>query len=165
MAGMGSIATTAIITGGLTGGHSPVDPCKSGLITSPFSLYCRLLPKPVPPPGSGGGPYPGNAWNKFNPGQIQDFYKPVDPTQQYYIVPRDQEANYFRRHKIVTMRIQLGDIVVEKEYAVPEKRARAVVKTLNLINATVANIKLTVSGIKRITSEAIVKIKNLRLGK
>lgn len=163
MAGLGSLATTAIITKGLTGGHAPLDPCKTGIITSAFSLYCTYTPpEPTPPKTGGGGPYPGHAWNKFNPGQIQNFYKPVE---QPYIIPRDREAEYFRRRKIVTMKIKLGDISIEKEYAVPEKRANMVISVLGLANKTVDNIKVAVSAVKRITTNAVVKIKNLRLKK
>lgn len=163
MAGLGSVATTAIITKGLTCGHGPLDPCKHGLITSPFSLYCTVTPDLAKE--GGGGPYPRDAWNKFNPGEIQDFYQPVPEEQQFYVVPREKEAEYFRRHKIITMRIKLGDYEVEKEYSVPESRARVIVKALNVVDATRSNIKVTASNIKRLASEAIVTVKNLRLKK
>lgn len=88
MAGLGTTATTAIITKGLTCGEGPLEPCKTGIITSFFSLYCSEDITPPPSGGpAGGGPYPKDAWNKFNPGDIKNFYQPVK--QDYYVVPRD----------------------------------------------------------------------------
>ncbi len=166
MAGLGNIATTAIITKGLTGcGHGPVDACRTGLITSPFSLYCITVPTPPTDAATGGGSYPHDAWNKFNPGDIQNFYQPVPPEQQYYVVPRDQEERYFRRHKIIKMKIQMGDIVVEKEYSVPESRAKMTVKALEVVDNTYKNMNVAVSNIKRLWTEAVVTVKNIRLKK
>lgn len=168
MAGLGGLATTAIITKGLTCGHGPLDPCKTGLITTAFSLYCTSVPEPPEPKKQkdmGGGSYPRDAWNKFNPGDIQNFYQPVPAEQQYYVVPRDQEERYFRRHKIIKMRVKFGDIFIEKEYSVPEKRAKIVIKALSIVDVTAKNITVAVENIKRLTSEAVVKVKNLRLKK
>lgn len=164
MAGLGSLATTAIITDGLTCGHGPLDPCKSGLITGVFDLYCSGVIPPTPISG-GGGPYPRDAWNKFNPGDIQNFYQPVPEQQQYYVVPREKEAEYFRRHKIITMKIKLGDKTVEKEYSVPEDRARNIIKAASVVNTTISNITITATNIKRYVVDAVVTIKNLKLKK
>lgn len=164
MAGTGTLASTAIITKGLTGGHGPLDPCKSGLITTAFSLYCTgILPDPIP--GTGGGPYPRDAWNKYNPGDIKNFYQPVPQEQQYYIVPRDQEERYFRRYKTVRIGIKLGETTVEKEYSVPEQKARAIIKAFNLMEVSKERVDLSITNIKRIVTNAVVAIKNLRLKK
>lgn len=162
MAGLGGIATTAIITKGLTCGHGPLDPCRHGLITTPFSLYCSVAP-PAPIVNAGGGPYPRDAWNKLNPGDIKNFYQPVP--QEYYIVPRDQEERYFRRHKAIKITFKMGEFVVEKEYSVPEKRANVVIKAFNFIEATKQHIDVAVTNISRITSSIVVKVKNIRLKK
>jgi len=162
MAGQGTLATTAIITKGLTGGHAPLDPCKSGLITTPFSLYCTgIVPPPVGP--GGGGPYPRDAWNKFNPGDIKNFYQPVP--EEYYIIPRDQEERYFRRYRHIKITVKLGTFTTEKEFSVPEKRAKIVMKAFNVLEATKENIDLAITNIRRITSDIVVKVKNLRLKK
>ena len=164
MAGDGSIATTAIITGGLTGGHAPVDPCKSGIITSAFSLYCQYTPPPVVSNGGGGGPYPGRAWNKFNPGEIKNFYKPVKLTD-YYIVPRENEAEFFKRRNIVKMVVKVGDLIVEKEYAVPEKHIKMLVKASNVVNYTREQIDIVVDKVSNVITNIVVSAKNLRLRK
>lgn len=181
MAGDGTLATTMIITKGLScapcgGSPSVGSPCegspgfggdhKTGIITSAFSLYCTFVPPTPPavkPQGGGGGAYPRPAWNKFGPGEIQDFYKPVTPEQEPYLVPRDQEAKYFQKNKKVTIHLKIGTwFDSEKIYMVPEHQARTILKVFNFLNATRQNISITVNSIKRITTEAIVRIKNLR---
>ena len=159
MAGDGSLATTAIITGGLTCGHGPLDPCKSGLITSPFSLYCTAAPIPLAP-DKGGGPYPHEAWNKLAPGEIQNFYQPVP--LEYYMVPRDQEANYLRRYKKLKITMKFGDFMTEREYMVPETRRKVIVEAFNLVDITQQRIKLMVEGVKRVAGGVSVKIRNFR---
>lgn len=162
MAGAGNLATTAIITKGLTCGHGPLDPCQHGLITTPFSLYCTGI-VPPPKPSFGGGPYPRDAWNKFNPGDIKNFYQPVP--KEYYIVPRDQEARYFRRYQMVKIGVKLGKYSTEKEYSVPAKKARIIIKVFDMMEVTKERIDVAIDGIKRITSEAIIAVKNFRLKK
>lgn len=166
----GNAVTTSIITNGLTCNPAGTA-CKNGIITTFFSLYCVDAPippepKPQPPPVSGGGgAYPRDAWNKFNPGDIQKFFKPLNPEQQHYIIPRDQEARYFQRRKIIKLEINFGEKRIEKEYSVPEKRARVTVKVLDIANATLQSMTATVNNIKRITSNAVVYVKNIRLKK
>ncbi len=160
MAGDGTLATTAIITGGLTCGHGPLDPCKSGLITTPFSLYCTAAPIP-PQPDAGGGPYPCEAWNRLEPGEIQNFYQPVP--LEYYMVPRDQEANYLRRYKKLKITLKMGDIVAEREFMVPETKRKIIVETFNLMDITGQKIKLMVEGVKRVAGGLNVKIRNFKL--
>jgi hypothetical protein len=162
MAGLGGVATTAIITKGLTCGHGPLAPCRHGLITTPFSLYCSVAPTP-PAISGGGGPYPRDAWNKLNPGDIKSFYQPVP--EEYYLVPRDQEERYFRRHKVVKIVVKLGEFTAEKEYSVPERKAASIVKVFNLIDATKQHIDVAVTNVKRVTSSVVMSIKNLRLKK
>lgn len=160
---VGNAVTTAIITNGMTCNPSGTV-CTNGMITTFFSLYC--VEEPVKPVSSGGGGgYMRDAWNKFNPGDIHKFYKPVSQENQYYVVPRDQEAKYFQRHKIIVMKVKLGERTIEKEYSVPEKRANVILKVMNVMNATINNIQTSVSNIKRITSEAVVSVKNFRLKK
>lgn len=145
-----------IITGGL--GY---DAC-NGLITTKFHLWCGIEIVVTPPKPSGGGPYPGKAHNKFAPGEIQNFYQPVPPEQQYYVVPRDQEARYFQRHKHIVVKFKMGEFAVEKEFAVPEKRAKAIVKVLNVLNNTRTRINVGVSNVKRMAGNLTVAVSKLR---
>ena len=160
MAGLGTYATTAIITKGLT--CVPVAICQRGLITTAFSLYCNDPEPPKRPTGGGGGGfYPRDAWNKFNPGDIQNFYKPVD-MEQFYIVPRDQEAKYFRRFKIIKMAVKLGDYTFERDFSVPESKAHAVIKAAEVVNATFDNMKISASNIKHRLNDITMSVTKLR---
>lgn len=157
MAGLGTPATTAIITGGLD-----CTPACIGLITTRFSLYCTEE-TPVPPGNlGGGGPYPADrgAWNQVQ--DIQDFYQPVkgeDP----FIVPRDQEAEFFKKKVIVKIKMDLGPFKSDRTYAVPEKRQGAILNVFNMMNVTRDRIAIAVKNIKRVTSKAKVVVTNLRV--
>jgi len=155
---VGSIATTAVITNGLHCGPA----CK-GIITSTFSLYCDVTAPPVIPPipGGGGGPYPRDAWNKIS--DINDFYTPTK--EQFYEVPRDKEADYFRKRLTVTLKMSLGDSKVEKTYSVPEKRKNATIKFFNLLNATQAGMTASIKKLKTVITRATVTIRNIRVRK
>lgn len=157
MAGLGTPATTSIITGGLD-----CTPACIGMITSHFSLYCTEVP-PDPDADGGGGPYPANsgAWNQIQ--DIGDFYKPVP--EQPFVVPLDQEADYFRRKKQVVLKFKIADIEVEKIYMIPESRKKGIVTVFNLIDVTRQRISATAGNVKRIASRAVVAIKNLRVKK
>lgn len=155
---LGTLATTAIITKGLTC-TGPV--CNVGLITTHFSLFCKEVVKPIK--SGGGGLYPHDAWNKFGPGEIQKFYTPTP--EQYYVVPRDKEAEYFRRHKIISMQIKIGDKTIEKEWSVPETRGKQIINVAKFANTTLERINIITSNIKKRTSDAIVKIKHFKLRK
>lgn len=110
---VGTVASTAILSKGLTCGKSSA--CQFGtLITTPFDLFCKREKKPTKRIASGGGgPYPGPAWNKFSPGQLWQLYKPINTIDElgdlfkqidtpsssvssvpYYIVPADQEHQF-----------------------------------------------------------------------
>lgn len=153
---VGSIATTAVITNGLHCGPA----CK-GIITTTFSLYCDVTAPPVvpPTPGGGGGPYPRDAWNKIS--NVNDFYTPTK--EQFYEVPRDKEADYFRKQLTVTLKVSLGDIKVEKTYSVPEKRKNATVKFFNILNATQSRMNAQISKLKTVINRAKVTIRNIRV--
>lgn len=154
----GSFATTSIITKGLHKG-----PACTGVITSRFSLYCNVAPPVVvpPPPSGGGGPYPGSAWNKIT--DIHDFFTPTK--EQVYEVPRDQEADYFRKNLTITLRVKLGDTNVEKVYSVPEKRVSSTVRVFNMMNATQARMAVTIRNVKRVVHRIKVNISRLRVVK
>ena len=163
MAGLGNLTTTLIITGGMTGDHAPVDPCKHGIITTAFSLYCTGTPPVIPSKGGGGGGYyPHDAWNRIDSGDVASFYKPVPENLQYYVVPRDQEANFFRRNKLIKLSVTLAGKTMEHEYSVSEKKAKIAIKVLNILDVTVSNINVTITNIKRFAIDAVIKVKNLK---
>lgn len=143
----------AIITGGLG------RPACRGMITSlPFQLVCEVIVPPIPPTKAvSGGSIP------LAPGEIQDFYQPVDsslgtqPSEGQFADP----SVYGKKVVKVTMRFQ--DHVVEKEYLVTDKRAKHVIRIINLVNATKARMKVMASNIHRVTTRAVVKVKNLRI--
>ena len=162
MAGDGTLATTAIITGGLTCGHGPLDPCKTGLITSPFSLYCTATyVPPVASQSSGGGGYPCAAWNKLNPGEIKDFYQPVP--LEYYMIPRDQEADYLRRYAPLKITVKMGDKTYEKEYRMPDTRRKIVVKAFNMMDITKQQVGFAVQSVRKVSSDIKIVISKFRL--
>lgn len=154
MAGLGTIATTSIITKGLDCG-----PACAGVLTGHFSLYCDIVVVPPPNLGGGGGGYPRAAWNKFD--SAQDFYQPVK--DQYYEVPREEEANFFRKYVNVTLKINIGEIKVEKTYRVPEKRAHTTLRFFNLLNVTQERYKATITNLTNIINKAKIKFYNLRV--
>jgi hypothetical protein len=156
MAGLGTIATTAIITNGLDCG-----PACAGVLTGPFSLYCDVVVIPPPNLGGGGGGYPRAAWNKFD--SVQDFYQPT--VNQYYQVPRDKEANFFRKYINVTLKINIGELKVEKTYRVPEKRAHITINIFNLLNATQEKYKTTITNLKNVINKAKIKFYDLQVVK
>jgi len=145
---MAGIVTTKIITGGLGIGFKACE----GLITTHFSLYCRPITPPVPPTGGGGGPYPGPAWNKVD--NIQNFYQPV---KDIY----DPDAMY-KTKKQVILKIDIGNIHVEKIYLVPIQRADTLVTVLNVLNVTRARINVGISRLRKVLHNIKVSIYNLK---
>lgn len=140
-----------IITGGLG------RPACHGMITMfPFSLYCEIVPPP-PQPIQGGGSIP------LAPGEIQNFYQPVDtslgvPTKEgQFVDPRVYGK------KLVKVTLKFNEHTVQKEYLVTEKRAKHVVTIINLVNATKARMKVMANNIHRVTTRAVVMVKNLRV--
>ena len=150
----GSFATTTIITNGLHCG-----PACYGIITTHFSLYCG--PPPAKLSVEGGGPYPYDAWNKVP--DIHSFYQ--ETPEQFYEVPRDKEADFFRKHVNVTVKLNIKGINIEKVYRVPEKRKYTVVKLFNILNATQARMTASIKNLKAIINKAKISIRNLRVRK
>lgn len=150
--------TTAIITGGMGIGI----PACSGLITAfPFQLLCIKLPPP--PLRMGGGSIP------LAPGEIQGFYKPVDPN--IYIpdtktTPTQQDGEFVdpkvfgKRH--VAIKVTSRFFEGEKEFLIPEKRYSVVFKVMNVVNRTMEHMSMVATNIRNIATRAKVYIKNLR---
>lgn len=157
-----SNAAHAIITKGLTCGRTTA--CENGtmLTAGPFTLFCL---NPAVDPG-GGGPGGGSyVARPMQPGEIAQLYQPLPDWQQYYIVPRDQEAEYFRQFLPVMITMAFGNVNVEKQYMVPQAPARAIFKSVSVMNATRDRMSVMVSSLKRLTSRAIVTVTNFALRK
>ncbi len=156
-------AAQAIIMKGLSYGKTTA--CENGtMITAgPFTLFCinPFLKKG----GGGGGYYPKTVTRPLQPGEIQHLYKVLPNQEQYYIVPRDKEAEYFRRFLPVLIEVKIGGKTVEKQYMVPLERAQVMFNIVEVVNATKDRMKAIVSSMKRITSKAIVTVTNFRLRK
>lgn len=150
---MSSAAAQAIITKGLTCGRSTA--CESGtsITAGSFSLYC-LTPMPIQTP-TGGGSRP------MQPGEISQLYQVVP--EQYYVVNRNQEAEYFRTRIPVTIKLTMGKFKVDKEYLVPEERARVIVNIANVYNVTKDRMAVTFSNVRRTYTKALVKLSNFRV--
>jgi len=105
-----------------------------------------------PAAGGGGGPYPGSAWNKID--NIQNFFQPV---QDFY-----DPTKTFKVKKQVTVKIDIGDIHVEKVYLVPIQRADTIVSVLNIVDATKEKINVSVNNLRRVLHNIKVSVRNLK---
>ena len=62
---------------------------------------------------------------------------------------------------MITMKF--GNVEVEKQYMVPMERARAIFKSVTVLNATRDRMSAAVSNLKRVTSRAVVVVSNFVL--
>jgi hypothetical protein len=150
--GLGTLATTNIITKGISGG-----PACRGLITTHFSLWAFEIIIPVQTgAGSNGGSRP------YMPGEIQNFYKTVTTEQPQYYVPRNQEAKYTVKMVPITVKMKFNGVEYEKLYSVPEKQATIIANIINLTNSTINKIKVSINNLKSNRTGLIAKIQNLK---
>lgn len=158
-----SNAAHAIITKGLTCGRTTA--CENGtmLTAGPFTLFC--INPAVKPGGGGGGYMPNHVTRPLQPGEIAQLYQLVPDHQQFYVVPRDQEAEYFRQFLPVMITMSFGGVNVEKQYMVPRATSRAIFKSVSVMNATRDRMSVMVKGLKRLASRAIVTVTNFALRK
>ena len=63
------------------------------------------------------------------------------------------------------MRMEIGGKVFEKDWAVPEEHAKHIISAANMVNTTIDNMSVKAANMKRITTEAVVKVKNFSLKK
>ena len=140
-----------IITNGLG-----LNACTGMIITTQFHLFgFEVVVPPVQTPFEGGGSFP------LAPGEIQGFYKPVQPGELPFLTPYDYDP-LAKKKRHVIMSVTFGERKIEKEYLVSDKRANTVVSVINLLNNTKQKISVVAAGLKRITTSAIIRIKNLR---
>ena len=152
---MSTMAVKAVLLKGLTCGYTTA--CQSGtsITAGKFTLFCST-PLIRSEPLSTGGSYP------LQPGQILQLYQPVPDVDQYLVVPRNQEAEYFRQRVPVTVKLLLGDRSIEKEYLVPKEQAKIVVNVITLVNVTKERISASIKNIKRIYNRVAVKVSKFR---
>lgn len=151
MAGLGTLATTSIITKGISG-----QPACKGIITTHFSLYYyRIIIKVIPPEGSA-----AMYSTPLEPGQIHNLFKPVEHP---YFMPVDRVNQLGNENTVVTVLFKINNTEVEKYYSLPKNAAKPIVQILNLINKTKERINITISKFRNITNRGKVLIKNLRL--
>ena len=153
---MSTPAAQAIITKGLSCGRTTS--CEGGtlVITGPFNLFCLTAMPPRSMP-IGGGSRP------MQPGEISQLYQPVPEEWQYIQVPREKEAEYFRRRKNVVISVNLGKFKTTKEYLVPEEKAKIMFNIVNALNVTRERMSVRVTNMKRIYTKAIVKLTSFRI--
>jgi hypothetical protein len=161
MAIPGTKATTLIITKGLACGNTldgnSIIQFGAG-ITPFFSLYIEFTPPPEPTVAQ---PYVARV---LQPGEIQTLYQVLPDDQQYFVIPREKEAEYFAQKRVIAnIRIKLGDNAMEKTFAVPAKHTGTVIKAINFINTTRDRIKVAVNNIKAFSTSIRVFARNLHL--
>lgn len=130
------------------------DACKGLVITTNFNLWCGIQVIVTTQPTGGSRP--------LSPGEIQNFFKPVQPEYQpSYVKPYDYDPLAKPKNHVV-IRVTFKDRVVEKEYVVSQKRIGVVIKLVNLVNTTKSRVSAVAQNIRRIASKAIITVKNLR---
>jgi hypothetical protein len=154
-------AAHAIITKGLTCGQTTACEYGTSITAGPFTLYCINVDGPVGGgPGGAGGSY---VTRPLQPGEIHQLYQPLPDWQQYYVVPRDQEAEYLRRFLPVMIQMKFGNVEVEKQYMVPTEKARAIFKSVSVLNATRDRMSASAGNLKRVATRAIITVRNFVL--
>ena len=136
-----------IITGGL---GRPA--CKGMIINAPFQLACFVVE--IPKKAVSGGSIP------LAPGEIQGFYKPVDPS--IYTQPTEGnlvDPSVFGK-TVVKVRVTSKFFEGEKEYLLTDKKAKFVITAANIANVTTKQIKVMAQNIKTIANTAKTWIKN-----
>lgn len=144
-----------IITGGLGG-----DACE-GMLTTTFHLFCGIqVIVPVAPTidlnKQGGGSRP------LAPGEIKTFWKPVKNqvvTPEFY-TPLDSVEIIPKN--IVTVKMTVGSKTMKKEFIVGSRRLDVIVKVLNITKVGKEKVTATISNIRRVLHNAVVKIFNIR---
>jgi hypothetical protein len=170
MSGQGTLATTLITTKGLftsaSIGSGTVLTFGAGF-TPLFGVYITEVP-PAPPPPPPKTTYFGSGGSRpYAPGEFAKSWKYINPTtgltssELWPVIPLDQEANFFRRKKLFTVKMQFGEKKIEKIFPISEKRAKTIIEVINVVNASKQRVSASVSGVKKRTTAAMVKIGNV----
>ncbi len=144
----------AIITGGL---GRPA--CRGMITVSPFQLLCEVA-TPVQPAGRTGGSIP------LAPGEIGNLYQPIEGGSSAVGLPGGDgkfvdPSVYGKKH--IRIVLKMNEYTIEKEYMIRDKHANYVVNIINMVNVTKQRMKVMASNIRRITTAAVVKVKNIHI--
>lgn len=165
MAGLGNITTTLIITNGLF--VSDVVPPGFSALTlgAGIGSFTLVLYEAAPSEN-----YVAAVGSRvYQPGEFANSLKLIDPNtglatdEPWHVIPRDQEAEYFRKKKIVTVKLVWNKQEYERTYVVTESRARMVLEVINFANKTKHQWSVAISNVKRVITDATVIIRKLRV--
>jgi len=133
--------------------------CGPLITSSKFHLFGCDVTIIIPPAiiSSGGGNYP------LAPGEIQNFYQPVDKGSKFYTPLNIDPTKSLKKYVIV--KLTINNKTHEKEFLLKEKPYKALLKILNLENTTTKQIKISINNLLVKLHDITVKIKNLRKNK
>ncbi len=186
MAGLGTAATTLITTKGLFIDDGITSALEFGAgITPWFRLYIGPY---TPPPAvyvaaAGSRVYDSakDIWKEVDengkqigPQQPAPFGE-VDPTtgkrldhqegaEPWMVVPLDKDAEYFgEATRDVPVMFKLFGTAHTKVYKVKDRNAGRLIEVINFAKASKVRVSASISGLKRITTKAIVEVRNFKL--
>lgn len=107
-----------------------------------------IIPPVVPPVGGGGG-----GSRPLAPGEIQNFYKPVEEQPLYKADDRKYP---------VVIKITIRGKTTEKYYLVSRKRSDIIVTVLNVVNRIRDRIKIVVTDIRSGPKRIVAFVRNFR---
>lgn len=136
-----------IITGGLGA------PACRGLLTADFSLAGCTFEVHV----GGGGPYPGPAINKLSPGEIHNFFKPINPESTDWLVKKDFPAGDYKQ---VTIKMTLRNKEYHYDTLVSKETAKDVITISKIATKIRDDIKIAVNTIEHQINKATISVKN-----
>lgn len=137
-----SLPPYRLITKGLGG------PACQGLITGYFYLGIFKAQVIITPPTSGGG----GGSIPLRPGEIKDFYKPVQPNKTYF--PKKDLTD-------VTVKITFRNETFITTYKVRPTFATVIAKIININNITVDRIRVTAQNLEVTAKRLVATVKNL----
>ncbi len=185
MAGLGTAASTLITTRGLWIDDGITSALQFGAGITP---WFRLYIGPYTPPeveyiSAAGSRVYKSAKDIYK--EVDEHGKPigpalpppfgeVDPTtgkrldhqegaEAWMVVPLEKENEYFGEAKRdVTITFKFLGIDHEKTYRVRQRHAGRLIEVINLVNVTKARVSATISALKRVTTRALVEIRNFK---
>lgn len=129
------------ISGLITGGLGL--PAGMGILTYHFSLFGTKLTVSS-----------GSGYSKvFQPGEIANFYKPVNPTTPQPIQPPFYVPVRITKQELITVEFTFGDKTILKEYAVSKQRLIAVVRIFKFVDVTRREIIGRLTSVNRVATE------------
>lgn len=155
-----------LYNGLLTNGLGVGLPAHKTLITQFFHLFTAeitVITTPTVAPYGGSPPLP--------PGEIQNFYKPVNPST----FPEPLDPSIFNHPIIVDeprivkdlikIRVKFNNVEIEKEFAVPKRRAKIIVNIINFVNSTKDRMSVRIKNLKELKNKLFARIMNIEKGR